>query len=86
MILLICIFRPFTGMGNKELGLWYGRRKGGFYRDELREGSGKRGAGTFWETADVCSSDLKQKCIRCYQCLSVCAFKVDQAKKGYPVE
>jgi hypothetical protein len=53
MILLICIFRPFTGMGNKELGLWYGRRKGGFYRDELREGSGKRGAGTFWETAEL---------------------------------
>ncbi len=25
----------------------------------------------------------KQKCIRCYKCLSVCAFKADQKKKGY---
>ncbi len=25
----------------------------------------------------------KQKCIRCYKCLSVCAFKTDQKKKGY---
>lgn len=23
------------------------------------------------------------KCIRCYRCLSVCAFKLDQAAKGY---
>ncbi|MDE7325552.1 MAG: 4Fe-4S dicluster domain-containing protein [Lachnospiraceae bacterium] len=27
----------------------------------------------------------KQKCICCYQCLGVCAFQADQAKKGYPV-
>lgn len=24
-----------------------------------------------------------EKCIRCYQCLSVCAFKIDQRKKGF---
>lgn len=25
------------------------------------------------------------KCIRCYQCLSVCAFKADQERRGYLV-
>lgn len=25
----------------------------------------------------------QQKCIRCYKCLDVCAFKADQRKKGY---
>jgi formate hydrogenlyase subunit 6/NADH:ubiquinone oxidoreductase subunit I len=24
-----------------------------------------------------------EKCIRCYKCLSVCVFKIDQAAKGY---
>ena len=24
-----------------------------------------------------------EKCIRCYRCISVCAFKVDQEAKGY---
>lgn len=26
-----------------------------------------------------------EKCIRCYQCITVCAFKVDQERKGYYV-
>jgi len=25
----------------------------------------------------------EEKCVRCYQCLRVCAFKVDQKAKGY---
>ena len=33
--------------------------------------------GFLYPTVDV------EKCIRCYQCISVCAFKVDQEKKGY---
>ena len=27
-----------------------------------------------------------EKCIRCYRCLSVCAFKSDQGVKGFPVK
>lgn len=26
-----------------------------------------------------------EKCVRCYQCISVCVFKIDQESRGYPV-
>lgn len=111
MILLICIFRPFTGMGTLSWVCGMGGGKVGFTGmnsgKEAERGVpvlfGKRqnccGCSACYAICPVGAIKMKQnqagflypvinkkKCIRCYQCLSVCAFKVDQAKKGYPVE
>ena len=77
MILLICIFRPFTGMGTLSWVCGMGGGKVGF----TGMNSGKEA-----ERGVPVLFGKRQNCCGCYQCLSVCAFKADQSKKGYPVE